>query len=326
MSNELPAFQDLTDFLSEKEILDDLSSTYGVRFTSISKLDWNVYRVQPESGDAWVARVFKRPLIEVESEIKLVDSIRQHGFPAEVPAANVAVSEVHTGICISVTVFVDGSSPERNRKVFYQLGYLLGQLHSIEWPTEQALISGGAWHHLALGGLQNEIAAALDGLTKFSAVAEPTRRASVEELISRLRSVDLLEGLPQAIVHPDFVPPNVIVDTATGEWTVVDWAGVGWGPRVLSLGYLLFVAAARGKLILVDALMTGYMKNVNLNDAEVERLASAVWTRPFTIACWEVFHSRKDPAAVLEAMQDWMKTADSVVARVRSMLENAASM
>lgn len=105
--------------------------------------------------------------------------------------------------------------------------------------------------------------------------------------------------LPRAIVHPDFVPVNIIehalsdegIDATTKvqkKWTVVDWTGAGVGYRVISLGFLLRVAGERGRMVLVDEVMKGYGEFVKLEECELEVLAKAVYVRIFTLDCWQV--------------------------------------
>ena len=313
---------ELKDHLSQADLSEYLEKTYSIKVTAVLRLDFNVYKIELLDNHAWVVRVFQRPTNEVEADASLLRYLTEQGFPAEQCAIENAVSSLRADVTVLVTRFATGDHPERNRITFRRLGHLLGQLHNLPVPLADIAKPGGAWHHLtSSGGLEEELRAARTGLETFQTESTLETQSVVGQLISLLDSIEVPTDLPIALVHPDFVPPNVIQDASTGEWTIVDWAGVGIGLRVLSLGYLLFVAAARGKLILVDFVMSAYKEFVHLTHAELEYLKTAVWFRPFTIDCWDVFHGRKDAAAVLEASRKWISTAEDVSARVQAIMQ-----
>ena len=298
----------------------------NVVVSSSIKLDWNVYHLTLDNGAQWVARVFRRPVEDLQFESDLMQHLLSQTFPAETNPVSNAVTQQNPETGVLITSFVIGTQPERNRKTFRRLGVLLGQLHAIPLRPPHLQRKGGAWHHLSsTGGLEEEIAASKAGLVTYREKIESTEREIVGRLISKLDEVPSFQDLPQAVVHPDFVLSNVIESPETSEWTIIDWAGVGLGPRILLLGYLLFSAAARGKLILVDSVLSGYTEHVRLEKAEINILETAVWNRPFTIACWDVFQGRKAATEVDEAVEKWCETAKSVVAKVRSILSSDGS-
>jgi len=49
--------------------------------------------------------------------------------------------------------------------------------------------------------------------------------------VTELATLDDCRDLPQALIHPDFVLANVIASPDRGM-VLVDWAGVGRGPRL----------------------------------------------------------------------------------------------
>jgi Ser/Thr protein kinase RdoA (MazF antagonist) len=104
--------------------------------------------------------------------------------------------------------------------------------------------------------------------------------------------------------------------------TIIAWAEAGIGPRLLPLGFLLAVAASRGKLVLVDAVLKGYNKHITLNPNELEQLPSAVYARPLTIQCWEVSTDRKQPAAVVDDLPSLFEKGEAVAERARKMCNN----
>lgn len=214
-------------------LADHLAACHGIEVTGLAELDLGVFRVERAGGDPWVARVFPagRPPAEVEGDAAILRSLEHAGFPAERCATDAPVSELN-GQGVLVTGFVPGEKASGGRAYAY-LGALLGRLHA--HPAEN-LRPGGAWHHLVpQGGPGEEIEAALALLGAAG---------GVPELMEAIAELDDCADLPHAFVHPDFVPANAI-ENADGGVTVVDWTGAGRGPRLWSLGFLLFSAGAR---------------------------------------------------------------------------------
>ena len=110
------------------------------------------------------------------------------------------------------------------------------------------------------------------------------------------RDAEVLElddcaDLPHSFVHPDFVPANAI-GTDEDKLVIVDWTGSGRGPRLWSLGFLLWAAGMRSPK-LVDVVVSRYRRHCQLTELELARLAGAIKARPLLIDCWSVAHGRK---------------------------------
>jgi Ser/Thr protein kinase RdoA (MazF antagonist) len=335
----------LNDHLSETQLKAALKEHWRVDVQLHTRLDLNVSRIDLVDGTSWVVRVYPvRKNVNVytivNSLAKLLDYLVSQGYPAEHPSSTSPVAELvasdlekeNNGTCILVTRFAPGLHPERNRITFYRLGRLLGRLHSM--PVPVGTCEGGAWHHLCLqGGLGDECDAALLLLDNVEHHDEEAQVEALEKLKDKLqhlkqRFVHVELPLPRALVHPDLVPINVVVGADLvrddkgneGEsWTVVDWTGAGVGTRVLSLGFLLAVAAARGKLVLVNAVMKGYMEFSKLEPGELDRLTEAVWARFFTIQCWEVGVGKKQAVEVVDALPRLIQDAENVTKRVQEL-------
>lgn len=261
-------------------LADHLAAQYGAEVTSLTELDLGVFRVERADGDPWVARVFPaaRPLAEVEGDAAILRSLERAAFPAERCATDAPVSEL-AGQGVLVTGFVPGAKASGGRAFAY-LGALLGRLHAK--PAED-LRPGGAWHHLVpQGGPSEEIEAALSLLGAVG---------GAPELLEAVAELDDCSDLPHAFVHPDFVPANAI-ENADGSVTVVDWTGAGRGPRLWSLGFLLFAAGARSPK-LVDVVASRYRRHSQPTPEELERLPDAIRARPLLIDCWSVGVGRK---------------------------------
>jgi methyltransferase (TIGR00027 family) len=261
-----------------------LGQVYGVAVTATRELDVGVHRVERADGTTWVARLFPpaRPLAAARGDAALLDWLVEEGIPAERTAALDPVSE-HDGQAVLVTEFAPGHHPAGSPALFDQLGGILGQIHRLPADSAPADRPGGAWHHLALDVTPAEELVAVRRL--LDDARHRVRRgneASYELLCDAVEALAVPSDLPLAVVHPDLVPRNVLQDG--DRITVTDWSGAGRGPRVISLGCVLWSTAGHGPS--VDAVMRAYRRSVSLQSAEIDHLAHAIALRPLVLACW----------------------------------------
>jgi methyltransferase (TIGR00027 family) len=268
-----------------------LAAVHGVEVRATLELDLGVHRVDLVDGRRWIARVFPaaRPHEAVRGDAALLSWLDQQGFPAERPVGPEPVS-VHEGQGVLVTQFVAGSPVGCDAASFHRLGRLLGQLHGMVDLPEPARRPGGAWHHAALDATPaHELAETRALLDAARSRVLPGDVGYHDELAEALAGLDAASDLPHALVHPDLVPGNVLVGEAgdagdADEVTVVDWVGAGQGPRVVSLGCLLWAAA--GTAGGAQAAASGYRESVTLEPEELDRLEAAMCLRPVVLACW----------------------------------------
>lgn len=98
-----------------------------------------------------------------------------------------------------------------------------------DFPAERCAASvvardGGAWHHLTEVAPRAEIAAAARLLADAGALVPAGEQAAYESLREQIGRFDGCDGLPQTLIHPDFVLANVIASPDRGR-VLVDWAG-----------------------------------------------------------------------------------------------------
>jgi Ser/Thr protein kinase RdoA (MazF antagonist) len=280
-----------------------LAQTYGIDVAGLSAMDRGVYRVDRHDGPAWVARVFAtRDRAAVEGDDEVLRALERGGFPAERPAGPVSVMD---GQPVMVTSYVAGERAPGRARTYAILGALLGRLHA---RPATNIRPGGAWHHLCPQGTpRDEIGAVL------ALLPDSRLRSTVEQL-------DDCADLPHAFVHPDFVPANAIA-TADDSLVIVDWAGSGRGPRLWSLGFLLWAAGA-ADLRLVDWAASRYARHVCLEPAELDRLPAAIGARGLTISCWLVSHRHRKPEQVLAELPKDRELAEAIAARaIQAMAE-----
>ncbi|MGH2849457.1 MAG: phosphotransferase enzyme family protein [Solirubrobacteraceae bacterium] len=304
---ELPRVDGLAGHLEER---------YGVGVSAIEPLDLGVYRVDRNDDSRWVARVFvaERPLTGVREDAAILQGLERAGFPAERCADPEPVSELH-GQGVLVTEFLEDHGALPPGRPAAILGALLGRLHAHPATTVRP---GGAWHHVAfVGGPREELAAAVELLDEHASRVGLRDLALFERLRDEVARADDCRDLPHAFVHPDFVPANA-VSTADGKLVIVDWTGAGRGPRLWSIGFLLWAAGARD-LRLVDLVVSRYRRSVDLEPAELDRLEGAIRARPLVLEAWSVCAGRCSLAAAIDRVEHARELAKPIATRARQV-------
>ena len=234
---------------------------YGITVDAMTELDLGVWRVGRADGPDWVARWFpaRRPAEAVAGDAAILRYLAAHEFPAERCAADEPVS-VLDGRSVLVTEWADPVPRQRRRDAIRaagglsHLGALLGRLHTLDTtPTASAGGIGVGDGAVAPAGRclasprrrlpSAEIAAASRMLAGAAPLIPDAERAAFDALRAEVAALDAAEGLPEGLIHPDFVLANVV---ATPDGMVlVDWAGAGRGPRLWPLAFLLYAEAAK---------------------------------------------------------------------------------
>jgi methyltransferase (TIGR00027 family) len=322
-----------------------LEGQYGIAVTGLTELDVGVLRVDRSDGPSWVARVFPaaRPVECAEGDAAILGYLEQLDFPAERCPAAPAVT-VHERQAVLVTEFLPGLKAGSSRRTCGQLGDLLGRLHTLPRHTlpppalraspspvtDATARPGGAWHHLAFeGGPRAELDAALALLDAASDRVPAGQSQLFAQLRAEIERTDDGHGLPEALIHPDFVPANAITTTvrehsdegsgrrgarADGGLTLVDWAGAGLGPRLWSLAFLLWASGGRA-LTGVDAAVDGYLRHVNPEPPELSRLGAVILARPLVFSCWAFCLGRRELPAIVAELPALRDHANAIAAR-----------
>lgn len=296
-----------------------LERSYGIRVSATEQLDAGVFRVDHRDGPSWVARAFPaaRPLEDVEGDAAVLRTLERAGFPAERCAHPEPVSD-WDGRGVLVTEFVEPAAPLRPARSAAILGALLGGLHA-QPATE--LRPGGAWHHLSFtGGPREEIAAATQLLDDSLPRVGVRELALYDRLRDEVEAADDCQDLPHAFVHPDFVPVNAI-PTADERLVVVDWTGAGRGPRLWSLGFLLWASGVRSPK-LVDVVVSRYRMRTTLEPEELSRLAAAIRARPLMLECWAYCMGRRQLADALGRVSDATTMAERIADQARRAFQD----
>lgn len=304
-----------------------LLDRYGFHARTLFTFDQDVVLLRRDDGPNWVARVFppRRPFAAVAGDAAILDWLATQGYPAErcADAQPVSVLDDET---VLVTEAV-GAVPRAERRVTIKdaggirgLGELLGRLHTLPLQPEPAALhrAGGAWHHMTEGGPADELRAAGSWLEAAEAQASVRDLVHLGRLADALEAVDACEGLPEALIHPDFVLANVVATPEPGM-VLVDWAGAGSGPRLWSLAFLLWAEGFKD-LRRVDLAIAGYRRHVQLEEAELERLEAAIAARPLVFDIWRLHQGSRGAEDAAQSAAESRKLARAIAERALQAL------
>ncbi|MEY2468386.1 MAG: hypothetical protein QOF21_1084 [Actinomycetota bacterium] len=259
-----------------------LNHRYGIDAVGATPLSQHVnyvMRIDRNDGDPWVARAFPpaRPDLGAEGDAAILQFLKHHGYPAERLAVDDAVSDFE-GSSVLVTQFIANRSlPEDLWGP--TMGDLLGRLHALPLDDSVARPGGAEGGDPSReGGPRQDLLAALAFLDSVDTKVAASDREQFEQLRDRVRSADAGEGLPEALVHGNFLAgdPDHAVMTDDGP-IVVNWKGAGRGPRLADLGWVLWGCWSETDAI---AVIDAYRQHVELTDEELDRLEAVMSIRP----------------------------------------------
>jgi Ser/Thr protein kinase RdoA (MazF antagonist) len=290
-------FDSVLERMYQREGVDSLPAhleqTYGFTVAKVTQLDVGVFRVdRSDKGTPLVARLFSaaRSHAAAEADLAVLRYLAEIGFPSERPFGDGLVTS-HEGQALLVTEFVN-QVPKAERPPFpiVRLGATIGRLHGLPVPAA-ADRPAGALHHFAEGTLTDELRVAAGWLDAIEARVPSGGRDALDAIRTAVGSADGGDDLPEALVHPDPVPKNVIF-TAAGP-VLVDWTSAGRGPRLASMTLVLRSGWA------AVPFMKGYRRVVSLTDDERDRLPELLFSRQLIDV---VFRVCRDPkTAVITA-------------------------
>jgi Ser/Thr protein kinase RdoA (MazF antagonist) len=271
-----------------ERLVTHLRERYGVDATTATQISQHVhyvFRVDRSDGEPWVARVFSsaRPAAGAEGDAAILQFLARHNYPAERLAVDDAVSNLD-GNAVLVTKFL-AYTPLPAEQWGTILGDLLGRLHAL--PLDESVgRPGGAegGDPSREGSPRQDLLAALAFLDSVATKVGAADREQFEQLRERVRSADAGEGLPEALVHGNFLAgvPDHAVMTEDGP-AVVNWKGSGRGPRVADLGWVLWGCWSEADAAtVVDA----YRQHVELTAEELDRLDAVMSIRPLYLTCF----------------------------------------
>ncbi len=267
-----------------------LEENYGIAVTKLTQLDVGVFRVdRSDKGTPLVARLFSRarPYALAEGDLAVLQYLAEIAYPAERPFGERPLTR-HDGQAVLVTEFIaQAPEPERPPYPILRLGAMIGRLHGLTVPYG-ANRPAGALHHFAEGTMADELRAVAGWLDCIEDSVPAGAADALDALRVAVAAADGGDGLPEAFVHPDPVPKNVIF-TASGP-VLVDWTSAGRGPRLASMTLVLQSGWA------AVPFMKGYYRVTSLTDDERARLAGLLFSRRLINLAFGVC---RDPSTVV---------------------------
>ena len=118
------------------------------------------------------------------------------------------------------------------------------------------------------------------------------------------------DGLPEALVHPDPVPKNVVF-TADGP-VLVDWTSAGRGPRLASMTLVLRSGWAAAPF------MKGYARVVSLTEEERDRLSGLLFSRQLIDLVFRVCRDPKTTVSTAKKLTALRRDSES---KARALLK-----
>ena len=258
-----------------------VAESMGQPLSLHSQLDIDVYRLHPSDAGPGraelVARVFgpgvQRATLDTAAHV--LQRLAGTPFPSERCPSHEPVLALGEDRHVLITEFVEPSPAPGPAFLLAWCAGLLGRL-----ATRPAidLPAGGGWHRLGpTPSAEIDEALALGGHVG----------TSVAELVDTLAEADDGAGLPEALVHADLTPPNAVPQ---GEQppVIIDWTGVGRGPRIWPLAFLLYVSGPAHARRTLDR----YTASVPLTEEERARLPGVMIARPLTLDLWATAYER----------------------------------
>jgi Ser/Thr protein kinase RdoA (MazF antagonist) len=250
-----------------------------------------IYRADSSGGPSLIVRVFppSRPVERVRGDFAILEHAVSSAIPAERPVAVAQLDD--RGVLI--TEHVNGRPLTRTAATLRQLGEIAGRLSAWVPVPDHPYLSRRA------GSLPVEdLAYARAELDSVRAAVPAIEGARFESLAAALEATHDCEDLPRALIHPDCQLTNAIADDKE-RIVMIDWDGAGVGPRLVSLGLVLYSAVVQAPgerhapadlesrsldLARVDPIMEGFVRYGSFAARELDRLADLIRFRALAIA------------------------------------------
>lgn len=289
-------------------MVDAVSASLGRPLVLHGELDVDVYRLHGIDGEPdLVARAFG-PGVEratVDTAAHVLQGLADTPFPAERCPTGTPVLSIGEGRHLLVTEFV-GPSPAPSSG--FVLAWCTGLLARLANRSGADLPAGGGWHRLGATPAQEIEEALRLGGQIGTAIVEP---------MDALAQADDGAGLPEALIHADLTPPNAIPQ-GDQRPVIIDWIGVGRGPRVWPLAFLLFAGGPRGARRGLER----YTRTVPLSEEERRRLPGIMIARPLTLDLWSVAHERMTAQQAVARCRTHRARVDAITAAVAETAED----
>ena len=284
----------------EATVVDAVAAAVGQPLSLHGELDVDVYRLRrTETGPDVVVRAFGPAVhrMTVDAAGRVLQGLAGTRSPAERCPIDTPVLPIGQCRHLLVTEYVE---PTPATSPGFVLAWCAGLLAHLAKRSGDDLPPSGGWHRLG-----DTPSHEIDEALSLGGEIGP----SVAELVDALADVDDATGLPKAPIHADLTPPNAVPQGGERP-VIIDWIGVGRGPRIWPLAFLLFVARPRGARQGLDR----YGRSITLTDEERHRLPGVMIARPLTLDLWSLAHERITAQQAITRYRRHRARADAVAA------------
>lgn len=307
-----------------ERLLLHLRNRYGIKgraATQVSMHRADVFRIDRDDGDPWIARAFPpaRPRAGAEGDAAVLRFLARHDYPAERLALEDAVSDFE-GSSVLVTQFVRGAHIPPFTDNMTAMADLLGRLHAL--PLDDTITRPGGAQGIdpnREGSPRQDLLAALAALDAVYTKVPAEARGQFEQLRDKVRSADDGGGLPEALLHGNLPhAPDHVLRTEHGA-VAFNWTASGRGPRLADFAWLMRVSWGDPKLI--DPAVEAYCRHVELTDEELDRLEEVIYIRPLYL---DAFGYRRSIASGHAPATDIRQFSNPDNTRITAELTRAA--
>ena len=266
-----------------EDLLGHLRDRYGIdaaKATQLSVHNNNVFRIDRNDGEPWVARAFPpaRPRAGVEGDAAILQFLEQQDYPAERLAAEDPVSDFGES-AVLVTRFIESDPLPQGPEKIGIMGDLLGRLHALPFDEASSRPGGASGDDPTReGSPRQDLLAALSFLDAAATKVPASAREEFERIRDVVRTADDGDGLPEGLLHGNLLhAPDHAVVSKEGP-IAINWKASGLGPRLSDFAYLMWGTWLDEPSIAAG--VNAYRQHVELTDEEHDRLEGVMGIRP----------------------------------------------
>ena len=244
-----------------------------------------VYKVEQPIGPGLLLRAIRAGTLAREDLTGIagaLEALAAAGYRAPLvqrTRSNALVAE-HDGWLALLLTYVEGELISGCVDDMTAMGEVLAQLHVLspdELRRARPVVPDGRYHP------KEKLKPWLDDLEAAAERIPAELDSRYESCIQTVTNVLAWPELPISLLHSDCNPQNAI-KSQNDEVTFIDWDGVGFGPAVTDLAYLLFhchIVQTSWPLIepsqeWINAILRGYEQHRPLSTPEIEHLHDAI--------------------------------------------------
>lgn len=268
-----------------------IEQNYAVRLSSIESIhlfassERGVYKLERLAGPPLLLRACRANPAALARSIgiaRALEVLAAVDYPA--PSVQHTTSDLLVAAnddwIVLLLTYVEGEPVSDSSVDLRAMGELLAQLHVLP-PDELRKIQPGIPDSRYFP--KEKLIPRLENLRLVEEMIPPELESRYRFCVNAVEGLLAWPDLPLSILHSDCNPQNAIRDS-DDHITFIDWDGIGFGPAVLDLAYLLFhchICQKSWPKIKPDkagigAVLRGYAEHRSLSSLEVEHLPDAI--------------------------------------------------